>query len=92
MGVNEERVLDLEIPGARSAVLNLTIAQTTGAGFVAIFPADIPYPGNSSINWSLPNSFIANGVITKVDATGKIKIRGGDGSTDVIIDRIGYLI
>ena len=88
----EERTVDLGIPGARTAVINLTITRTVGAGYVAVFPADIAWPGNSSINWSGPDQNIANGVITKVDATGKIKIRGGDGSTDVIIDRIGYMI
>jgi len=88
----EERIIDLGIPGARSAVINLTITQTEIAGYVAVFPADIAWPGNSSINWSETNQNVANGVITKVDATGKIKIRGGDGSTHVIIDRIGYLI
>lgn len=88
----EERVVDLGIPGARTAVINLTITQTVDAGYVAVFRADIAFPDNSSINWSGPNQTSANGVITAVDATGKIKIRGGDGSTHVIIDRIGYLV
>ena len=88
----EERVVDLGIPGARTAVINLTITQTVDAGYVAVFRADIAFPNNSSINWSGPNQTSANGVITAVDPTGKIKIRGGDGSTHVIIDRIGYLI
>lgn len=89
---NEEREVDLGIPGARTAVLNVTVTRTEGAGYVAVFRADVAWPGNSSINWSGPNENIANGVITQVDAAGKIKIRGGDGTTDVIIDRIGYLI
>ncbi len=92
LGPGEERVVDLGIPGARTAVINLTVTETVGAGYVAVFRADIAWPGNSSINWSGANQNIANGVITPVDATGKIKIRGGDGSTHVIIDRIGYLI
>ena len=88
----EERVVDLGIPGARTALINLTITQTIDAGYVAVFRADIAFPNSSSINWSGPNQTLANGVITAVDATGKIKLRGGDGSTHVIIDRIGYLI
>ncbi len=92
LGPGEERVVDLAIPGARTAVINLTITQTEGAGYVAVFPDGIAWPGNSSINWSGPNENVANGVITAVNAAGKIKIRGGDGTTDVIIDRIGYLI
>lgn len=89
---NEERVVDLGVPGARTAVINVTVTETVGAGYVAVFRADVAWPGNSSINWSGSNQNIANGVITPVDATGKIRIRGGDGSTHVIIDRIGYLI
>ncbi len=89
----EERASSISAsPVRRSAVINLTITQTEIAGYVAVFPADVAWPGNSSINWSETNQNVANGVITKVDATGKIKIRGGDGSTHVIIDRIGYMI
>jgi hypothetical protein len=84
--------VDLAMPGARSAVLNVTVTQTDLAGYVAVFPADIAWPGNSSVNWSAPNQNVANGVITKVDPTGKIKIRGGDAATHVIVDRIGYMI
>ena len=87
-----EITVDLEMPGARSAVLNVTVTQTDLAGYVAVFPADIAWPGNSSVNWSAPNQNVANGVITKVDPTGKIKIRGGDAATHVIVDRIGYMI
>ena len=89
----EERTIALGFPGARGAVLNLTLADTEGnGGFVAVFPANIAWPLNSSINWSGPNEFIANGVITALDAAGQIKIRGGSQKTSVIIDRIGWLI
>ncbi|MGB8861546.1 MAG: hypothetical protein WCC60_19985 [Ilumatobacteraceae bacterium] len=93
LAAGEERVITLGFAGARSAVLNLTVAGTDGAGgYVAVFAADIPYPGNSSINWSGPNQNVANGVITAMDPAGRIRIRGGDNSTHVIIDRIGWLL
>ena len=76
-----EITVDLAMPGARSAVLNVTVTQTDLAGYIAVFPADIAWPGNSSVNWSAPNQNVANGVITKVDPTGRIKIRGGDAAT-----------
>jgi hypothetical protein len=31
-------------------------------------------------------------VITAMDASGQIRIRGGDNRTNVVIDRIGWLI
>lgn len=88
----QEKVVPLGFAGARSAVLNLTITETVGSGFVAVFPAGIAWPGNSSINWSASNQNIANGVITAVDANGAIKIRGGSNPTHVVIDRIGFMI
>ena len=90
--VNEERTIDLGIAGARTAVINLTVTETAaGGGFVAVFPADIAYPGTSSINWTALDQNIANGVITRVDATGKIKVRANN-VTHIVIDRIGYMI
>lgn len=89
----EERTIALGFPGARSAVINLTVADTEGnGGFVAVFPANIAWPNNSSINWSGPNEFVANGVISALDPGGQIKIRGGSQKTNVVIDRIGWLI
>jgi hypothetical protein len=88
-----ERTIDLGFPGARGAVLNLTVTETEGAGgFVAVFPANVAWPGNSSINWSGPDQNVANGVITAMDPSGRIKIRGGAASTQVVIDRIGWFI
>ena len=94
LAAGEERTLALGFAGARSAVLNLTVTETEGAtgGFVAVFPADVPWPGNSSINWSSPDQNVANGVITAIDATGQVKIRGGAARTHVVIDRIGFMI
>jgi hypothetical protein len=93
LAANEERTIALGFPGARGAVLNLTVTETQGrGGFVAVFPANIAWPGNSSVNWFGPNQNIADGVITALDASGQIKIRGGVAPTQVVIDRIGWLI
>ena len=89
---NEERVINLGLAGARTAVFNLTVDATESAGFVAVFAANITYPGNSSINWSSTNQIIANSVISNLDSSGQIKIRGGANKTHVIIDMVGYLI
>jgi hypothetical protein len=88
----EERTLALGFPGARGAVLNVTATGTEGSGFVAVFRADIAWPGNSSLNWDHAGQNIANGVITDVDAAGQIKIRAGANRTHVVVDRIGWLI
>ena len=92
LGPDEERVIDLGFAGARSAVINLTVTETVGGGFVAVFAGGIPWPKNSSINWSASNQNVANGVITALDANGRITIRGGANPTHVVIDRIGFMI
>jgi hypothetical protein len=93
LGVNEERTIVLGTPASASAaVINLTITNTEGAGgFVAVFRADVPWPGNSSINWSSAGQDVANGVVTATDVAGAIKIRAGGNRTDVVIDVQGYL-
>ena len=89
---NEERVIGLGLAGARHGVFNLTLDGTETAGFVAVFAANIAWPNNSSINWSTTNQIIANTVISNLDPSGQIKIRGGANKTHVIIDMVGYLI
>lgn len=88
----EEKVVPLGFAGARTALINLTVTETVAGGFVAVFSAGIAWPGNSSINWAASNQTIANGVITAVDGSGNIKIRGGGNPTHVIIDRIGFMV
>ncbi len=90
----EDRVISLGSVGAHSAVLNLTVTGTEGAGgYVGAYSAAIsPWPGNSSINWFGAGQNLANGVICAVDGTGKIKLHGGDNNTHVIVDIIGYLV
>jgi hypothetical protein len=90
---NEERHINLGVPPiARAAVINLTITETQDSGFVAVFPADAPWPGNSSINWSASDQNIANLVITATDPAGGIRLRGGVNPTHVVIDVQGYLL
>lgn len=90
---NQERTIPLGFPGARSAVINLTVDGTEGAGgFVSAFRADIAWPGSSSINWSAAGQILANTTVVAMDAAGQIKIRGGAARTHVVIDRIGWLI
>lgn len=89
----EERTIALGNPGARGAVINLTLTQTSGSsGYVAVFPANVSWPGNSSQNWFAPNANVANTVISAVDPYCQVKARGGENPTHVIIDRIGWLV
>jgi len=93
LGPDEERVIALGLPAmVRGAVINLTVTETEGAGYVAVFPAYANYAGTSSINWSAGGQNIANGVITAVDESGQVKIRGGVNRTHVVIDLQAVLL
>jgi hypothetical protein len=90
----EERIVSLapHVPAtAQAAVVNLTVTATQAGGYVAMFAADVPWPGNSSVNWTFTNENVANVVLTGIDAASRVRIRGGGGSTHVIIDVLGYL-
>jgi hypothetical protein len=89
----EERTISLGVPGiASAAVFNITVTETEAGGYVAVFPAGVTWPGNSTINWSATGQNLANGVISGVDSSGRITIRGGTNKTHVILDVQGYLM
>jgi hypothetical protein len=77
---------------ASSVVVNLTVAGTTGAGYLTLYPTSVANPAvSSSINWFTQDQVTANMAIVMVDAGGNAKIRaGGPGTTDFIIDVIGF--
>lgn len=90
-----ERVIDTKfggaVPaGAVAALVNVTVVNTSASGFVALFKNGIPYPGNSTINWFLPNSIVANSAVVALDTNALFNIRSGGGATDLLIDVVGY--
>ena len=87
------------IPSTAEAVTyNLTVTGTYGWGFCALYPADIYWPGNSSINWTQDGQSIANGgtvAIGFLDAPGQVEISCGPDTTagtDFIVDITGYYV
>ena len=89
-----------QIPADAVAVTyNLTATGTWGAeGYLAVFPADINWPGNSSINWFGSDLSIANGGVVTLgylDAPGQISVYCGQvplTGTDFIVDITGFYI
>ena len=80
-GVREAgSVLELDVTGrggsgadASAVSLNLTATETGGAGFATVYPCGSPRPAASTINYG-PGATIANGIIAKVGAGGKVCI------------------
>jgi hypothetical protein len=80
-------------PTASAVIYNLTVADTTGTGFLGLFPAGTAWPGNSSINWFTANELVANGGIVALGGDRQINVLcGGGGSTDFIVDVTGYFL
>jgi hypothetical protein len=85
--------------GARIALVNLTVTQTEGPGFVQLFATGTPVADvqTSNINWFVDGTSIANSSGVPVDAAGSITARVGSSTTDtttarthIIVDLIGY--
>jgi PKD repeat protein len=75
-------------------VLNTTVTQPTGSGFITVFPAGTALPNASTVNYT-PNLTIANlTLVSPGDAEGAPVdfYNGGDkaGSTDLVVDVFGY--
>jgi YVTN family beta-propeller protein len=79
--------------GATAVVLNVTVTNTTSnGGFLTIYPkpaSGTTTPSNSDLNWSQGET-IANQVVVEVGANDSINVFNSVGSTDLIIDIMGY--
>lgn len=86
-----------KIPQSAAAVtFNLTVVETAGNGFLAIYPAGTEYGGISTINWTGNGVILANGGTVALGTsagTGAASVTvecGGFASTQYIIDITGY--
>ncbi len=85
------------VPTTATAVLtNLTIVDTIGEGFLAMFSAGVTWPGNSSINWFGSSQILANNATSAFQVSGSAAnvavLCGGVGSTDFLVDVLGYFV
>ena len=97
IATGEVRTIDLLASGAEGFIenidgvmMNLTVTDTLGFGFLTVFSAGITAtPNASSINWFANGMSVANHVVSAVDLA-QLKVAcGGGGSTHFIIDVIG---
>jgi hypothetical protein len=74
--------------GVSAVVLNVTATNTTGAGFVTVWPSG-PRPVASNVNPTSVGQSIPNQVIVPVGADGSIRIYT-DAGTDLAVDAMGW--
>lgn len=76
--------------GATAVIANITATNTTAWGFLAAWPAGTTPPETSNLNF-LPGQTVPNLVMLRLGTNGQLSISNGLGSTDVIVDVMGYV-
>jgi len=89
--------LDVQISGAggvpatgvTAVVLNVTVTDTTSAGFLTVFPKGATRPLASNLNWAAEVT-VPNRVMVPVGTGGMVSFFNGLGSADLVVDVNGY--
>jgi hypothetical protein len=68
---------------------NVTAVNAVGRGYLTLWPATVPQPGTSSINFPISSS-LANGVTVALSTAGVVNIFASQ-TTDVIFDATGFI-
>jgi len=79
--------------GVVGVMLNVTVTNTEGAGFLHVDASNATAAnGTSNINWWTTGLTLANLVAVPAEGTrGIVVTAGGTGKTDVAIDLVGFL-
>jgi hypothetical protein len=82
------------VPADATAIAyTLTVANTVGAGFLAVNPGGVTAVSASTINWVAAGANTANTGVVKLSADRKVTVvHGGGGGADFVIDIVGYYV
>ncbi len=75
--------------GAVAVVANTTVADTTNASFLTVWPDATTRPDASDVNWTA-NQVVPNLVVAKLGSDGAVDLYNLLGSADAIMDVQGY--
>ncbi len=82
---------DCAVPAEAVAVsMNVTAVNGTAQSNLRLFPADVPTPTASNLNWLAGQSPTPNKVDVQLSAGGAIKLFNQNGTVDVVADVVGY--
>ena len=77
--------------GASAAVLNVTVAEPTGQGYVSAYPTGAAFrQGTSNINF-VPGDLASARVIVPLGIGGDVSFYNRVGTTPLVVDVVGYL-
>jgi hypothetical protein len=75
--------------GAVAVVANITVTDTTAGSYLTAWPDGDSRPSASDLNW-VQGLTIPNLVVVKLGPNGRLDLYNAAGSTDVILDVVGY--
>jgi hypothetical protein len=76
--------------GALAVAVNVTSVNPTEPGFFSVFPSNAAATGSSSLN-TVPGRAVPNMAIVGVGPDGRIAVYNAAGTTDCIVDVMGYV-
>lgn len=84
------------VPGTAKALsINVTVVGPTASGFVTLWPADLPEPATSTINFQAATTRANNAVATlATDGSGRLSAKAllaDSGPVHLVIDVTGYM-
>jgi hypothetical protein len=72
-----------------AVVLNVTVTNTTAASYLTVWPDGSARPTASDLNW-VAGQTVPNLVVVKLGANGMVDVYNLAGSTEVVIDVVGW--
>jgi hypothetical protein len=84
--------LQLQTPVPFGVTLNVAVTNTTGKGWLAVYPSDVTFGGTSSLNWFGDAQDIANSAFVGVAPDGVVLISAGGtlgSGADFVVDITG---
>jgi hypothetical protein len=88
--------IDLRVVGtggvdtsARAVVLNVTAVEAPGASYVTVYPDGVTRPTSSSLNLNAGDT-VANLVVAKVGAGGRVRLYNHSGAVHLVADVMGF--
>ncbi len=78
----------LPVTGVGSVVLNATVVNPQGPGYITVWPSDLSQPNASNLNYT-QGGVVPNLVVTRVARDGTVMIFNS-ATTDLVVDITGY--
>ncbi|HVK23931.1 MAG TPA: hypothetical protein VM677_21475 [Actinokineospora sp.] len=79
----------IDMTAATAVVLNVTVTESFGPGFISVYPTGVPRPTVSSVNFASGWTG-ANSVTVKLGADGAINLYNGGSPVHIIVDVLGW--